>query len=222
MRIETTGVVMNAICSVQTEHCVAREIAPVTVVWELPARRQVNVCQPCLEDQIRSGHWSVESAKVKTRADIEVYDGTNRLQLVVEVRRPLSSSSLSWKTWVRRIHRNLYAHSGIPLSYYFLVVGFPNYYALWGDTPGELGRRPDFEGELGPLFDRYIARERFALPTAITGVHAQRAVELWLVDIMKSDRPPQDANLRWISASGLFGAIHHGRVRVARRLATAL
>ncbi len=63
MKIEPTGVVLVDVCGVQTEKCVARNAAPVTAVWTLPARAQVNVCRPCLEEQIRSGDWQISGCK---------------------------------------------------------------------------------------------------------------------------------------------------------------
>jgi hypothetical protein len=211
MRVETTGVVVRGICQIQGSECVARQPAPITVVWELPARRQVNVCKPCLEEQIRAGRWAVESAKIKTRADLAVYDAQGKLQLVVEVRQPLLDSSLSWKTWVRKIHRNLYAHSGLPTSQFLLVIGFPDFYALWRHHPMIPGRHPDFEGDLGGLLNRYLSYDRTA-DSHVLGYQAQHAVERWLKDLVASDRPPTDPHLQWIHTSRLFDTIRHGTI----------
>jgi hypothetical protein len=86
MRIEPSGVVFVAICDVQTEKCIAREAAPITAVWTSPARVQVNVCRPCLEEQVRAGEWEIRGARVKSRADVAVYSPDKKLRPVVEVR----------------------------------------------------------------------------------------------------------------------------------------
>jgi hypothetical protein len=215
MRVQTSGVVLNGICDIQTELCVARNPAPITAVWELPARRQVNVCKPCLEEQVRAGRWTVESAKIKTRADVAVYDSRGRLQLVVEVRQPLADSGLSWKSWARKIHRNLYAHSGIPASPFFLVIGFPSHYALWRGEIALPGSRPDFEGELGNVLMNYMGEQSIPRSATVPGFQAQRAVEAWLKETVTSDKAPRDRRLEWIYASGLFDKIRNGIVERA-------
>src|SRR5947208_889384 len=87
MKIEPTGVVLVDTCSIQTYKCVAKQPAPITAVWTLPGRVQVNVCHPCLEEQVRSGEWEIQGAKIGRRADVAVYSSDKKLQLVVEVKR---------------------------------------------------------------------------------------------------------------------------------------
>ena len=65
MKIEPTGVVMMGVCQVQTDKCTARVPAPITAVWIPPGRRQMDVCGPCLEEQIRKGEWEVEGARLE-------------------------------------------------------------------------------------------------------------------------------------------------------------
>jgi hypothetical protein len=66
MKVEPSGVIMMGECDIQTEKCVAKEDpAPITAVWSLPGRRQINVCKPCLEENIRRGKWIVEGARVR-------------------------------------------------------------------------------------------------------------------------------------------------------------
>ena len=64
MKVEPSGVVMMGECSLQTEKCEAKDLAPVTAVWATPGRTQVNVCNSCLEEKIRRGEWEVEGARV--------------------------------------------------------------------------------------------------------------------------------------------------------------
>ncbi len=54
---------MFGVCSVQTERCVAKEPAPITAVWTLPAVTQINVCGACLDEQVRTDAWTIEGAR---------------------------------------------------------------------------------------------------------------------------------------------------------------
>src|SRR5258705_7574917 len=109
-RIEPSGVVLIAVCAIRTENCVAKTAAPITAVWTLPGRVQVNVCRPCLEEQVRLGEWEIRGAKIESRADVAVYSPDNKLQLVVEVKKkPRAQANL--KDWATKVRRNLVAHS---------------------------------------------------------------------------------------------------------------
>ena len=63
MKVEPSGVVMSGTCVVQTRVCVAKEPAPITAVWTVPGRTQINVCSACLDEQLRTGTWIVEGAR---------------------------------------------------------------------------------------------------------------------------------------------------------------
>jgi hypothetical protein len=65
MKVEPSGVVMIGICTIQTENCSAKNIAPITAVWATPGRTQINVCRECLEEKIKRGEWEVEGAKTR-------------------------------------------------------------------------------------------------------------------------------------------------------------
>ncbi len=64
MKVEPSGVVMWGTCSIQTEKCTANTEtgAPITAVWEVPARRQVDVCRACLAEQQETKEWQVVGA----------------------------------------------------------------------------------------------------------------------------------------------------------------
>lgn len=64
MKVESTGIVMIGVCDVQTDRCVAKTPSPITAVWTLPGRNQINVCKACLDDQLRTGSWTIEGARV--------------------------------------------------------------------------------------------------------------------------------------------------------------
>jgi hypothetical protein len=79
IKVEPTGVLFVGVCDIQTEVCTARTAAPVTAVWTLPARTQVNVCRSCLDEMVRQGEWQVEGARLRRRADVEVFDHAGNL-----------------------------------------------------------------------------------------------------------------------------------------------
>lgn len=69
MQIEPSGVVMLGECTVRTSLCTALSPAPVTAVWALPGRVQINVCRACLEEMMREGQWEVPGARVPKRQE---------------------------------------------------------------------------------------------------------------------------------------------------------
>lgn len=65
MDIETSGVVMHGECDVHGERCTAKEkSSPITAVWTLPGRNQINVCHNCLTDQVKKGEWKIAGSRV--------------------------------------------------------------------------------------------------------------------------------------------------------------
>jgi hypothetical protein len=40
-----------------------RSATKLTAVWTSPARLQINVCRPCLEEQVRAGEWEIKGAR---------------------------------------------------------------------------------------------------------------------------------------------------------------
>jgi len=76
VKVEPSGVVMTGTCSVRTERCVARSPAPITAVWTLPGKTQINVCSACLDEQVRTGEWIVEGARPSAARSSFVTDPT--------------------------------------------------------------------------------------------------------------------------------------------------
>src|SRR2546423_12049076 len=86
-KIEPSGVILRDICEVKTDKCVARnEPGPITAVWSLPGRTQINVCGPCIDEMVRRGEWEIEGARIKQRADIAVFDNEGKVKLIAEVK----------------------------------------------------------------------------------------------------------------------------------------
>src|SRR6185312_1790773 len=157
MKVEPTGVIFSDICSIQTDMCVARQPASITSVWTLPGRVQVNVCRPCLEEQVRSGEWEIEGAKVKKRADVAVYSPDKKLQLIVEVKKK-PQRQIEFREWAQRIHRNLLAHSGVPSTPFFLLA-LPDRLYLWTNNSSlNLDRSPDYEIQTTDILRSYFDR----------------------------------------------------------------
>jgi hypothetical protein len=218
MNIEPTGVVFIDVCSIQTENCVAQEPAPITAVWSVPGRVQVNVCRPCLEEQIRSGEWEVQGAKIEKRVDVAVYSPDNKLQLVVEVKK--KPSARVPKNWAALIHRNLLAHSGIPNTPYFLLAVPPEYLFLWKKSdPTNYERMPDYKIEAKKFFEKYADKLPPSPRVTSEYFYLEQLVSSWLEDLVKSNPSPNDPSYKWLYESGLYEAIKDGSVVMQARVA---
>lgn len=218
MRVEPTGVIMMDVCGIQTDRCVAKKAAPVTAVWTLPARVQVNVCRPCLEEQIRSGEWQLQDVKLKRRMDIAVYSPGKDLVLVVEVKKKPVSGAAS-KGWAMGIRHNLLAHAGIPGAPYFLLAVPPDVIYLWkNDSPLTVEENPNYEVEAGELFEPYFKRLSTVQGNVNEYYYLELVVTAWLRDLVESE-PQGNADLRWFYDSGLYGAVRNGTVVMQAALA---
>jgi hypothetical protein len=210
MKVEPSGVVLTDICTIQTERCVAKQPAAITAVWTLPGRVQVNVCRPCLEEQVRSGEWEIEGAKVEKRADIAVYSPDKRLQLIVEIKKKLGEQT-ELREWAKRIHRNLLMHAGVPSTPYFLVAILPDELYLWkNNSPSSLDKGPDYEIKAKDILQKYFDTMP-ASPDAASEYQLEALVSSWLEDLVHS-APSDDHYLRWFYDSGLYDATKGGSV----------
>jgi hypothetical protein len=192
------------VCDIQTEKCSAKAPAPITAVWALPARRQINVCSPCLDEMIRSGEWQVEGARLRRRADVAVFDKFGHLQLVVEAKfiRP-EEDTLNRAVQIRR---NLLAHSGIPDSPFFLLV-FPGHFYLWKKgLPDTYDRQADYSDK---IFFKSFPDWRKSLQHQ-PSIEFERLVSEWIKDLSSSD--DESSIPAWAQVSGLYDAIRNGSV----------
>jgi hypothetical protein len=183
MKVEPSGVIMTGVCEVQTPVCQAREPAPITAVWTLPARNQVAVCRACLEECVRDGEWEIPGARIQRRFDIAVYDEAGRIQLVVEVKSRPSQSTRGEVEWATAIHRNLITHAGIPAAPNFLLIRYPDAFFVWvASTRTDVSRTPDYvyftPAVLRPyrdsIEDDEVARDQ------------ERVVAAWLEDLLRN------------------------------------
>jgi len=67
-KVEPSGIVLRAVCTIQTNRCTAKTEGPITAVWGSPGQTQINVCRICLEEKIRLGEWEVEGARLLPHA----------------------------------------------------------------------------------------------------------------------------------------------------------
>jgi hypothetical protein len=217
--IEPTGVILEDVCSIQTEKCVAKVAAPITAVWTLPGRIQVNVCRPCLEEQIRSGEWEIHGVKIEKRADVAVYSAENKLRLVVEVKKKPVAQKIS-REWATSIHRNLLAHAGIPVTPFFLLVVPPEHLFLWkeGDA-GNFERKPDYEVKAKEFFGRYFDKLSPVFKESSEHYYLEYLVSHWLKDLVKSEPSPDYPSSKWLYDSGLYDAIKNGKVVTQAKVA---
>lgn len=70
IQVEPSGVVMLSECAVRTPLCTALAPAPITAVWALPGRVQINVCRACLEEMVREAQWAISGARVSKRHEV--------------------------------------------------------------------------------------------------------------------------------------------------------
>jgi hypothetical protein len=66
-QVEASGVVMVGECTVRTRFCQALERGPMTAVWTLPARIQIDVCGACLHEKLENGDWHMEGTRPSVR-----------------------------------------------------------------------------------------------------------------------------------------------------------
>lgn len=209
MKVEPSGVVMIGECELRFPHvCTALSPAPITAVWGFPSRKQFDICRSCLEEMVRRGEWEIQGAKIARKYDIAVYDKTERLQLVVEVRDYPYKPPAQLEEWAVRIRRNLIVHSGIPSAVYFLFASHPALFYLWTkeDMP-----------EAAPHYSFKMQTELPSLYENTGGVSNQQqedAIYSWLTFLV-SDRNGVESRRKhpeWLYASGLCKAIQGGRI----------
>jgi hypothetical protein len=189
----------------------------VSAVWASPGRLQINVCAACLEEQMRSGDWEIDGAKIKSDPDVIVCSPDGRRQLVVEVQTNPSCRRPAIE-WARTMRRNLLSHAGIPRSPYFMLALIPDYYYLWIESePVDPDRKPDFEIEMQQVLRPYF--DRLGLPPFRVGDKQMgEIIAAWLKDVAAAP-PSTDASLQWLYDSGLYDALKYGAVEMQEKLA---
>lgn len=161
MQVMPTGIVFYGICKVQTLKCVATEGAPITAVWVPPGRTQVNVCKPCLDEQIRQGKWVVKGASVrgmKPHADIAVYSPDKTLQLIVEIKNRLNPSP----DWLAQKYAEM-RYNPLISQVPFLMLALPARFYLWRQQESQPDRRADFTLAAAPYLTPYLRAHKLSI-----------------------------------------------------------
>lgn len=205
IKVEPTGVLFVGVCDIQTEKCTARTAAPVTAVWPLPAREQINVCRSCLDEMVRRGEWQVEGARLRRRADVAVFDHAGNLQLVVEAKQAKPGEDTSKRAI--QIRRNLLVHAGIPQTPFFLIA-FPDHSYLWRRAfPDEYDRPADYHIDAQDIIQSYAKRHTTSIES-LSGLEFEQLVSEWINDLINSE--DESHMPEWVKSSGLYQAIKDG------------
>jgi hypothetical protein len=123
-----SGVTMFGECEIQSPNCTAIHPSPITAVFEIPGRIQVNVCRACLLHKIGIGEWLEESnLRVSQSFDLGVFGKGDNLILAVEVKLLPRSRSLSvdTETIAFDMLNGIIRRRGLPKCEYFLLVLMP-------------------------------------------------------------------------------------------------
>ena len=208
MLVEPTGVITTGVCEIQSERCVAKTAAPITVVWTAPARKQVNVCAPCLEEMVANGEWEVAHSRIRHRYDVAVVDKTGRLIVAAEVKgSPQAQRPVNIEQAVR-IYRNLVSHSALAAAPYFVLVVFPSDFFIWA-------RGASIGHAASPTFKvhDYATLKPFTNSDAdVADPGAQEEIVAQWLEHLSATPPEQTSPKSWVSKSGLHAAVHGGKV----------
>jgi hypothetical protein len=215
-KVEPTGVILSDICEIKSDKCIARnERGPITAVWSLPGRTQINVCQPCMDEMVRRGDWEVEGARIKQRADIAIFDNEGRVKLVAEVK--YTSTTKDTAKRAAQIRKNLLVHSGIPNTP-FLLIAFPDNFYLWKKkSPDSYDRSADYRASAKSIVKKYSKAMKIPAEN-MTPKEFEILVSCWLKDLISSENDSKIPG--WTNKSGLYDAIKDGKLVVEATFST--
>ena len=145
-----------------------------------------------------------------SHADIAVFSPDNKLQLVVEVKNKKGATD----EWAANMRRNLFAHSVVPSSPYFLLA-LPDHFYLW-NSPGSAidTKPPDYVASSRPILEPYINSSSHYWDT-MSEYGLQLIINSWLNKLVNANLSRETARPyeTWLLDSGLYSAIKHGYVR---------
>jgi len=143
-------------------------------------------------------------------ADILVYSADDNLQLVVEVKNKTEAGP----DWAAQMRRNLFAHSILPQTPFFLLA-LPDRLYLWKDgASSKPAAPPHYEIDSLPFFAPYLMDTNLSLDD-LSESSLELIVKSWLNDIINADLTEQSAasHEKWLFDSGLYRAIENGLVK---------
>ena len=211
--VEPSGIILNDICDVKTDKCIARDQpGSITAVWSLPGRTQINVCRSCIDEMVRRGEWKVEGARIKRRADIAIFDNKGKVTLIAEVKyTPTEEDRAKRATQIRR---NLLVHSGIPSTPFFLVAFFDRFYLWKKESPDRYDRPADYRASMRSIVKKYS--KAMGIPSENMSPQVfETLVSHWLKDLISNEniKVPE-----WMNKSGLYDAIKEGNLVIEASL----
>ncbi len=139
--------------------------------------------------------------------DIAVYSSDQKLILIVEIK---AASSVSIE-WAAKMKRNLFAHSLVPKSPFFMIISHEKIFLWVGQAVAD--ELPHFTADTHSILSPYFQSSR-TNPKKATEYSLEIAVASWLSDIISSPRPNKSecSKLPIVYESGLYNAIRGGSV----------
>jgi hypothetical protein len=210
-KIETTGIVFRGECSIRTGQCTALNGGAITAVWEMPSRRQINVCSSCLTEMVREGKWETPVAGFRSRADIIIKNKDGNVVFVAEIK---NNHELDEEVSAEKTYSELLRMHSIPKSDYFLLVA-PEKSYLWVNKDKQ-------RVALSPSYI-FSTKELFSPQTKFKNFYALRASEqlkkkvlleyLSNIKLAFSMAAPLEPENDWLVGSGLFEEIKNGVIQ---------
>lgn len=151
----------------------------------------------------------VETAMIQ-RPDIEVYSPDGKLQLVAEVKNKKGATA----EWAANMRRNLFAHSVVPYSPYFLLA-LPDHFYLWKNPISAIDERlPDYGASSRPILEHHLHNSSHYLET-MSEYGLELVINSWLNKLVNANltRETASPDEAWLFDSGLYDAIKNGFVK---------
>jgi len=143
--------------------------------------------------------------------DFVAYDSAGQVVLLGEAKSRVGTS----EEWAARLRRNLLAHGTLPPAPFFLIATAERLYFWKQDHPASSDDLPSFILDTKEEFQPYLDNEQKTWSRL-----GHEALELlvlaWLEDLARSGavRARQNKATRWLSDSGLIGALEKARIEV--------
>ncbi len=110
------------------------------------------------------------------------------------------------------MRRNLFAHSVVPKSPYFLLA-LPDRFYLWKNTsPAVDIKPPDYTANSKPVLESYIGASYL---DTLSEYGLQMIIKSWLNKLVNANLTKETArpDEMWLFDSGLYNAIRHGYIK---------
>lgn len=143
------------------------------------------------------------------RPDITAYSSDGSLQLVVEINNKKGSNA----EWAATMRRNLFVHSVVPYSPYFLLA-LPDYFYLWKNVDTLDIKLPDYTVNAKPILEPYLNNSSQNLNT-ISEYGLELIINSWLNKLINTALTKETVKPyeTWLLDSKLYNAIKHGYIK---------